>query len=200
MADEPIRFSPEMERVLRDISTQGGDGLTREASIAKLQAMLATILSRDLQNLTEGMHSLKANLGGRIDTLNDQIGKTRSELQASSESTTKHSWRLFGATIASAVVALGALGVSSYQLQVTKEALQAQIQVANETLQAQVDPELIMEVISSQEKGTQLVLTNEGTYPVTNVAVDTSDIQFVGAPFYKMLSRIEERVLRLVEI
>lgn len=193
MPDKPITLSQQIENVLHKINTGGGNGLNREAAIAELQALLATTIGRDLTNLTEGIHSFKANLGERIDTLNDQMGKTRSELQASSASTTKHSWRIFLVTIASTAVTLAALGLSFYQLQVTKEALQAQIQVASETLQAQVDPELIMEVNSSLEKGTQLVLTNEGTYPVTNVVIDTSDIQFVGAPFYKMLSKIERR-------
>lgn len=179
MPDEPIKLSQEIESELREISTEGGNGLSREASIARLQAILATTLSRDLQSLTQEIHSSKKILGSRIETLNEQIEKTRGELQASSESVNKHSKRLVLTTFASTFVALCALGVSYFHLQ-----------TAQDTLRAQAEPELIMEVVPISKKGARIVLKNEGAYPVTDVSMDAYVIQFVGSPFNQKLSEI----------
>jgi chaperonin cofactor prefoldin len=89
MSDEPIKLSQEIENELREISTGGMDELSREASVARLQAILATTLSRDLLDLTREIHSSKNILGNRIETLSEQIEKTRSELRVSSESANK---------------------------------------------------------------------------------------------------------------
>ena len=164
MPDEPIRLPQEVENVLREINTEGGAGFGREASVARLQAILATTLSRDLQNLTHEMHSFKRVLGSRIETLNDQIDSSRRELHSSSESATQHSRGLVRVTGFYTFLTACLVLVSGYQSC-----------VAQNTLQAQVEPELIMEV-----DGTRLAVRNEGAYPVTDVAVDTSDIQFVG--------------------
>jgi hypothetical protein len=177
MPDEPIKLSQEIENELGEISTGGGNGLSREASVARLQAILSTALSRDLQNLTHGINSFKTILGSRIETLNDQIEETRCELQASSESANTHSKRLVLATYASSFVALCALGVSYFHLQ-----------AAQDTLRAQVEPELIMEVVPISPNGPRIVLKNEGAYPVTDVSLDAYVIQFAGSPFNQKLS------------
>lgn len=177
MSDEQIKLSQEIESELREISTGGGNGLSREGSVARLQAILSTSLSLDLQNLTNGINSFKTILGSRIETLNDQIEKTRCELQASSESANTHSKRLVLVTCASTFVALCALGVSYFHLQ-----------AAQDTLRAQAEPELIMEVVPTSRNGARIVLKNEGTYPVTDVSLDAHVIQFAGSPFNLKLS------------
>lgn len=177
MPDEPIKLSQEIENELGEISTGGGHGLSREASVSRLQAILSSALSRDLQNLTLGINSLKTILGSRIETLNEQIEKTRSELQASSESANTHSKRLVLATYASTFVAVCALGVSYFHLQ-----------AAQDTLRAQAEPELIMEVMPISPSGPRIVLKNEGGNPVTDVSLDAYAIQFAGSPFNQKLS------------
>lgn len=174
MSDEPIKLSQEVENELRNISTGGRNRLSSEASAARLQAILSATVSRDLQDFTHGINSFKIILGSRIETLNDQIEKSRCELQASSKSANKHSKRLVLATFASTFVALSALGVSYFHLQ-----------TAQETLRAQAEPELIMEVV-----GARLVVRNEGTDPVTQVLIDANDTQFVGAPYNLKLSEV----------
>lgn len=177
MTDEPIKLSQEIENELREISTGGGNGSSHEGSIARLQAILSTTLSRDLKNLTHGINSFKTILGSRIETLNDQIEKSRCELQASSESANTYSKRLVLTTFASTFLALCALGVSYFHLQ-----------TAQDTLSAQAEPELIMEVVPRSPNGPRIVLRNDGAYPVTDVSVEADTIQFVGAPFNQKLS------------
>jgi hypothetical protein len=177
MSDEPIKLSQEVENELHNISTGEGNGLSGEASSARLLAILSATVSRDLQDLTHGINSFKTILGSQIETLNDQIEKSRCELQSSSESANKHSKRLVLTTFSSTFMALCALGVSYFHLQ-----------TAQDTLRAQAEPELIMEVVPASKNGARIVLKNEGTYPVTDVSLDAHVIQFVGSPFNLKLS------------
>ncbi len=176
--DEPVKLSPWIEHLLRNINAGGGNGESGEASLARLQTQLSTTLSRDLQNLTHGIHSLSATLGSRIETLNDQIEESRSQLHASSESATKQSKRLVWVTGFYTLLTAFLVMVSAYQ-----------IQIAQNALQAQIEPELIMEVVPISKDGAQIVLRNEGTYSVTNISIDTYDIQFAGPPFNEKLSQ-----------
>jgi len=178
MSDEPIKLSQEIENELRGISTGGGNGLSREASVARLQAILVTTLSRDLLNLTREIYSSQKILGNRMETLSEQMEKTRSELRVSSESANKHSRALVLVTGAYTFLTVCLVGVTAYQGHIARSALQAQ-----------AEPELIMEVVPTSRNGARIVLKNEGTYPVTDVSLDAYVIQFAGSPFNQKIER-----------
>lgn len=186
MSDESSNLPQEEQDLIRQIETGTGGGIRREAALARLQALHASGLSRDLKNLADGLHNAKQTLGERISEMNAQMELTRQELQVNSDSANAHSralvlWtkRSVWAIVAYVFLTAGLLGASAYQ-----------IQVAISTLQAQVEPELIMEVVRTMQEGTRLILTNDGTYSLIDLSIDTDLIGFVGSPFSQKVSHV----------
>lgn len=186
MPDESSKLSQEIESLIQGINTGGTEGLGREATVAKLQARLASNLGRELQNLANSLNSGKTTLGQRISDLTAQIEEARGDLRAGAESANIHSralvfWTKTSVWLVAAYVILTAclLGASVYQTEVAKRALQAQ-----------AEPELIMEVVRTMEKGNRIVLKNEGAYPVTDISVDTDLLVFLGPPVNKKISEM----------
>lgn len=173
---EPL--SHEIEDLIRQINTGGGEGLGCEASLARLQALHASALSRDLQNLTNAIDSAKTGLGTRICEMNQQILDSSESANAHSRALVWWTRGIVLATVAYVVLTAGLLKVSNDQMQVAKSALQAQ-----------AEPELIMEIVKTTEEGTRLILKNEGTYPVTDLFVDADIIVLVGPPINQKVSR-----------
>lgn len=186
MSDESSKLPQEVESLIQDINTGGGGGLGREAATAKLQALLASNLGRELHSLTDSLDTGKRILGQRISELNTQIEGARGDLRAGAESANEHSRALVFWTKTSVWLVAAYVLLTACLLWVSHD----QFTVAQQALRAQAEPELIMEVVRTMEKGNRIVLKNEGAYPVTDISVDTDLFVFLGPPVNQKLSEM----------
>lgn len=135
------------------------------------------MLSRDLQKLSTAIDSFQWDLNARISNLSTQIELARTDLEVSSDSANAHSkalvlwtrrsvWAVIGYVILTGCL----LGVTAYQTQVAKSALQAQ-----------AEPQFNLEV-ERTPSGYQLAITNEGAYPLVNISISRDILLQVGPP------------------
>jgi hypothetical protein len=190
MADEVPRLDSEIEELIRQINTGGGGGLGREAAKARLEAMHVAVISSKLHSLSEALFSAQRVVGTRLGELNDQMKAMKEELNDSSVASGKHSralvfWTKWSfAAISVYVLLTGGLFWVSYR----------QSEFAEKSLQAQAEPEFGIYLNSPPGESEQLVFTNDGKYPLVDIAIDTEIQLFLGPPWNEKVVELGGRM------
>lgn len=176
---------PDDKRSLLNLIKSGGAGFGKEAPQAKLNCILTEELTQQLGQLSRDIFDAKRHLGERLDQLNTVLHEGSKSATQQTEALVRWNRGLFRATVGSVTLTLGLLIVGGLQVWSAQKALEAQIKLGEQAIQVQVEPEIQMEVNPTNDGGGDVVISNNGAYPILNLLVDTDSTIFLGPPVEK---------------